>query len=84
MKNFISIEGQQIQLTAEQMEKIVADLGIQIQRKTLAEFQPGDIVKIGGFEMVVLEQFGQETALILKDLYVESSKFSAENNRYDG
>ena len=83
MQNFISVDGQQIKLTAEQMEKIVADLGIKIQRKTLAECQPGEIVKIGGFEMLVLEQRDGETYLILKDIYGEETTFG-ENNNYVG
>lgn len=83
MQNFISVDGQQIQLTAEQMEKIVADLGIKIQRKTLAECKPGEIVKIGGFEMLVLEQQHGETSMILKDIYGEETTFG-ENNNYVG
>lgn len=84
MKDYISINNQQIELTQEQIQKFVEALGIQIQKKTLAEFKPGDTVKIGDFEMVVLEQHGIETSLILKDLYVEESEFGAENNLYDG
>ena len=84
MKDYINISGQQIELTQEQIQKLVDALGIQIQKKTLAEFKPGDTVKIGSHEMVVLEQFGQETALILKNLWVEESEFGAENNQYDG
>ena len=83
MQNFISVDGQQIALTKEQMEKAVAALGIQIQRKTLAEFKPGDTVKIGNHEMVVLEQHGTVTSLILKDTYGEDTAFG-ENNNYDG
>ena len=37
MQNFINVGGQQIELTQAQMEKLVADLGIKIQTKTLAE-----------------------------------------------
>lgn len=83
MQNFISVDGQQIKLTAEQVEKIVADLGIKIQRKPLAECQPGELVKISDFEMLVLEQRDGETALILKDVYGEETTFG-ENNNYVG
>lgn len=83
MQNFINVGGQQIELTQEQMEKLVADMGIKIQTKTLAECQNGEIVRIGGFEMVVLEQRDGETALILKDLYGEDTVFG-ENNNYVG
>ena len=83
MQNFINVDGQRIALTQEQMEKLVADLGIQIQRKTLAECAVGEIVKVGGFEMVVLEQREGETALILKDTYGEDITFG-DNNNYVG
>ena len=84
MQNFISVDGQKIALTKEQMEKAVEALGIQIQRKTLAEAAVGETVKIGGLEMVVLEQNGTETSLILKNLWVKGSEFGEDNNRYDG
>lgn len=83
MQNFISVDGQKIDLTKEQMEKAVAALGIQIQRKTLAEAAVGETVKIGGFEMVVLEQNGTETSLILKGIYGKDTTFG-ENNNYVG
>lgn len=83
MDNYISIAGQQIQLTQEQIQKLTEALGITTPTKALADFSAGDTVKIGGFELVVLEQHGDETSLILKDLYVEKSEFGAENNRYD-
>lgn len=83
MQNFINIAGQQIELTEEQIQKLSEALGIQIQRKNLAECNVGEIVKIGGFEMVVLEQHGGETVLILKGTYGEETTFG-ENNRYDG
>ena len=84
MKDYISIGGQHVAQDEEKLSKVMDLLGIQIQRKALAEYETGEIVKLGKFEMVVLEQFGQETALILKDLFVEESEFAAENNRYDG
>lgn len=83
MQNFISVNGQKIELTKDQTKSLVSALGITIQRKSLSEFKPGDTVKIGNHEMVVLEQFGKETALILKNLWVEESEFGAENNQYD-
>jgi hypothetical protein len=83
MKDFISIGGQQIKLTKEQIRQLTEALGIAAPSKLLADFAVGDTVKIGGFEMVVLEQHGQETSLILKDLYVEETEFG-ENNNYDG
>ena len=84
MKDFISIGGRKIQLTKEQLDQLTEALGMKTEcKKQLADFKAGDTVKIGGFEMVVLEQHGNETSLILKGLYVEESKFG-ENNNYDG
>jgi hypothetical protein len=84
MKDFISIGGRKIQLTKEQLDQLTEALGMKTEcKKQLADFKAGDTVKIGGFEMVVLEQHGIETSLILKGLYVEESEFG-ENNNYDG
>lgn len=84
MQNYISVAGQQVELSQEQADKILEGLGVKIHRRTLAECKPGEIVNVCGFEMVVLEQRDGETALILKDLWVKKSKFGEENNRYDG
>lgn len=84
MQDFISIGGRQIQLTKEQLDQLTEALGMKTEcKKQLADFEAGDTVKIGGFEMVVLEQHGEETSLILKGLYVEESEFG-ENNNYNG
>lgn len=84
MKDFISVGGRKIQLTKEQLDQLAEALGMKAEcKKQLADFRAGEIVKIGGFEMVVLEQHGEETSLILKDLYVEETEFG-ENNNYDG
>ena len=84
MKDFISIGGQQIKLTKEQLDQLAEALGMKAEcKKQLADFRAGEIVKIGGFEMVVLEQHEEKTSLILKDLYVEETEFG-ENNNYDG
>ena len=45
----------------------------------LSSFAVGDTVKIGDHEMVVLEQFGKETALIRKDL-LPDTQFGKSNN----
>lgn len=85
MQDFISIGGRQIQLTKEQLDQLTEALGMKTEcKKQLADFKAGDTVKIGGFEMVVLEQHGTETSLILKNLYVEESEFGENNNNYDG
>lgn len=82
MQNYICINNQKIELTEEQIDQIVA--AHTAGSVKLADVTVSDIVKIGSYEMVVLEQFGSQTALILKYLYVEESEFADENNKYDG
>ena len=84
MKNCIVLNNQNIELTEDQVKQLMAAFGIQNkQHKQLAEYEVGSIVKIGNFEMVVLEQNDGETALILKGMYGDESEFG-ENNNYDG
>lgn len=82
MKNFISINGRHIELSEEQVKQI-AD-AYCVKQKQLSDCAVGSTVKIGEFEMVVLDQNGGQTALILKDMYGENSVFGEENNKYDG
>lgn len=56
--------------------------GKEAQRKTLAEFELGSVVKIGGHAMVVLEQMEGRTALIRKHCLEDESQFGTENNNY--
>jgi hypothetical protein len=56
--------------------------GEEEQQKTLAEFQPGEIVTIADHEMIVLEQMDGATALIRKDCLEDESVFGSENNNY--
>lgn len=95
MSNYICINGQRIELTGEQTEKIeraVMDQhrcsaeteGAAAENKfRLVEVPVGEVVKVGGYEMLVLEQMDESTALICKDLIDEDSGFG-ENNNYDG
>ena len=84
MKNYISINNQKIELTEEQIKLFMEAFGIQIkQQKQLSEYAAGETIKIGDFEMVVLEQLDGETAMILKGMYGEESEFGEANN-YDG
>ena len=82
MSNYIVINNQRIELTEEQVKQILE--AYNTQQKQLAEYEAGDTVKIGAFEMVVLEQHGGETALILKGMYSEDSEFSEKDNNYNG
>lgn len=81
MSNYININNHRIELTEEQVQQIVA--AYSIQQKQLAEYAAGETVKIGNFEMVVLEQLDDVTALILEGVYGEDTEFG-ENNNYDG
>lgn len=81
MKNFISINGRHIELSEEQAKQI-AD-AYCVQQKQLSDCAVGSTVKIGEFEMVVLDQNGGQTALILKGMYGEDSEFGVENNNYN-
>lgn len=56
--------------------------GKELEKKTLAEFAPGSIVKIGNHEMIVLEQMDGKTALIRKECFEDESAFGSENNNY--
>lgn len=87
MENYIFINGQRIDLTDDQTAQIKASFqepttDMKSQSVMLSRVAVGDTVKVGNFEMVVLEQHGTETSLILKDLYVDESEFGTQNNRY--
>lgn len=81
MNNCIIINGQRIELTEEQVKKLAEAYGIQ--QKQLAEYPAGSVVKVGDFEMIVLEQIDGQTVLILKDVLPEEVTFGSNNN-YDG
>lgn len=80
MKNFISINGKKTELTEEQVQQIKASFGFNSVR--LSSVDVGETVKIGDYELIVLEQSGDTTALICKD-FIESCTFGDGNN-YDG
>ncbi len=80
MKNYISINGQKIGLTDEQVESIKDSF--QLPAVKLADTTPGDIVKVGKHEFIVLEHREEGTALIRKDLLKTGEEFGGNNN-YD-
>ena len=82
MKNYISINGQKTELTEEQVKKIKESFAAQMVK--LADNAPGDVVKVGDHEFVVLEHRAEGTALILKSLLRESEEFGDENNNFAG
>lgn len=78
MENYISINGQKVGLTQEQVEKIRESFGVPAVK--LAEANPGDVVKVGSHEFIVLEHRQEGTALIRKQLLQESEEFGDNNN----
>lgn len=81
MRNCIIVNGKTIELTAEQVKQI-AD-ACQEDQIQLSGVPAGEIVRIGEYEFIVLEQSGDTTALIKKDLLPTLDKFG-KNNNYDG
>lgn len=80
MKNYICINNQKIDLTTEQVEQF--EKAFSLARTRLSDIAVGDIFKIGTHELVVLEQSGDTTAVICKDLLCKI-KFDSNNN-YNG
>lgn len=81
MENYINIGKQKIELTDDQVEQLRESLGIPGVR--LADISVSNTFHIGKHEFVVLEQSGDTTAVIRKDLLHSSMTFGG-NNRYDG
>ncbi|MBQ7778371.1 MAG: hypothetical protein IJ396_05630 [Oscillibacter sp.] len=81
MENYINIFGQRIELTTDQVEELRKSLGASSSK--LANVAVADTFKIGQREFVVLEQSGDTTTVILKDLLHDSVVFGSNNN-YDG
>lgn len=76
--NYIKINNQRIELTEEQVEAI--QQSFVNEGLKLADISAGDTFKIGKYEFVVLEQFEDRTAVILKDLLFEYKQFGKSNN----
>ena len=81
MNNYICINNQKIELTQEQIAKIVA--ANESAKKQLSEIPEGSTFKIGSYEFVVLQQAIDGTAVILKELYLSDITFGERNN-YNG
>ncbi len=78
MENYINICGQQIELTAEQVEQLKSSFGLN--KIKLADIAAGECFKIGGREFVVLEHSGDTTAVVLKNLLEKKKEFGSTNN----
>ena len=81
MENYICINGQQIELTEEQVKQICVAQG-QAEIK-LADIPEGGTFKIGDHEFVILEHSGDTTAIIRKDLLPDDMEFGSNNNFSD-
>ena len=77
MKNYICINDQKVELTQEQTEQIRASFGMPAVQ--LKDLKPGDTFKIGAHRLIVLEQSGDTTAIIRKDL-LPDQRFGSSNN----
>lgn len=82
MGNYITINGQQIPLTDEQIQQIISDYDDGNKQVKLAEIPAGGTFKIGDREFVVLDNCGEVTVSITKDV-VKTMKFGSNNN-YEG
>lgn len=80
MENYISINGQKIGLTEEQVERIKGSFGVPAVK--LADVLAGETVLIGSHEMIVLDHAGGATLLLRKDALARM-RFG-DNNNYDG
>lgn len=83
MSDYIVIQGQKIELTQDMAEEIQKMIFPPEEKRPLAEIAEGETFKIGGYEFIVLEQTGDTTAVILKELYGEETQFG-ENNKFSG
>lgn len=79
MENYIVIDGVTYDLVARTSKGIVA----AERGPKLADIPAGDTFKLGDHEMIVLEQSGDTTAVILKALLATDEKFGNDNN-YNG
>ncbi len=81
MENYLVLNGTKIELTESQVQEIKGSFGSKLVK--LSKFKPGESVRIGGYEFIVLEQSGDTTAVILKDLLHTEKRFG-QNNNYHG
>ena len=79
MENYINIKGKNIALTDEQIAEIEKSFALnQVELKAIPE---GDPFKLGKYEFFVLEQLGDTTVVLLKELLHDEEEFG-ENNKY--
>lgn len=81
MDNYIMVGGKKIPLTQEQVKQIMGSVETKEEKVALSTLDTGDTFKIGNVEFLVLEQEGETTAAIKKNLLVADMEFG-ENNNY--
>lgn len=82
MENYIYVNGKKIELTDEQVQQIISAYKGNNQNVRLADIPAGGTFKVDGMEFVVLEQNGETTAVITKNV-LETMTFGSANN-FDG
>ena len=80
MNNYIVINNHRIELTEEQVTQIIAAQNPASPSIQLSEVVAGDTFKIGEHEFIVLEQSGDTTAIIRKELLPDTA--FGKTNRY--
>ena len=75
--NYLCLNGNKIELAAEQIAKIKESFGCKTK---LSDKAVGDIVTIGDVEYIVLEHSKETTALLMKDLLMDDVAFGESAN----
>lgn len=78
MKNYICLNGRNIELSDAQVAEIKKSLGIGQVR--LKDIPVGEPFKIGNYEFVVLEHSKETTAVITRELLHSEKQFGKNNN----
>ena len=76
MENYLIINGKRINLTEEQIRTLTGGSNEMV----LVDKSVGQTFKIGEHEFFVLEQMGDQTAVLMKDLLEDEVKFGNGNN----
>lgn len=80
MDNYIMVGGKKFPLTQEQVKQIMGSVEPKEEKVAISTLEPGDTFKIGNVEFLVLEQEGETTAAIKKNLLVADMEFGDNNN----
>ena len=78
MENYLVLNGQKIQITEDQVKEMAKSLGVKQTR--LTDIKVGDAFRVGEYEFIVLEQSGDTTAVVLKNLLYDNKQFGKNNN----